>query len=106
MNENRICVFYTTFSSEEEASQLSEKMVKGGFAACSNIQPIKSCYFWEGQFNKDDEVSCILKTTAELAASLMEQIERQHPYDLPCVLHWEVNVNQAYKEWVESNTKS
>nr|MBS0037537.1 divalent-cation tolerance protein CutA [Saprospiraceae bacterium] len=106
MEIEKMIICYVPFPDEAQALKISEKMIKMGLAACSNIAPVKSCFFWQGEFDRDAEVVAILKTTRALESNLRQQLEMNHPYDVPCVISWEVNVNQAYKEWVKSNTKS
>ena len=41
----------------------------------------KSFYNWEGQFNEDDEVITLLKTSTDKVAKLEQYIEEHHDYD-------------------------
>jgi periplasmic divalent cation tolerance protein len=106
MDTDKIYLFYITFPNEAEAIQLTEGAIKKGLAACTNIYPITSRYVWKETFVSDDEFVAILKTIPELEQELRSYVEEKHPYECPCVISWEVNVNTSYRKWVESNTKS
>lgn len=42
-------IFYVAHSSEEEARRISDSIVAARLAACANIFPIQSAYWWEGK---------------------------------------------------------
>jgi len=44
----------------------------------------------------------ILKTFPALNAELQALIEKHHSYKVPCILHWEGEVNEAYGKWMEN----
>lgn len=97
----KISIFYIPTGSAEEAQQLGQKTVENKLAACSNSFPIQSIFPWEGQIQQDDEVALILKTFPEYNEALQSFLEKHHSYKVPCIMHWETEVNEAYGEWMK-----
>ena len=100
----KIVLFYTPVSNTEEAHTLGREAVHQKLAACANSFPADSSYFWKGEMQKDNEVIILLKTTIERQGDLRRFIEENHSYDVPAVLSWEVEVNDAYGAWVKEST--
>jgi periplasmic divalent cation tolerance protein len=97
--------FYITFPDKITATQISNACITGKLAACSNIFPIESLYVWNSEMQNDQEYAAILKTSCQKVADLEKYIESQHPYDVPCIAHHQVQVNDAYGKWVEDFLK-
>ncbi len=100
----KILLFYTPVANAEEAASLGEKAVRAKLAACANSFPIQSVFFWQGNIEQDGEVVVLLKTTTEHKESLRQFLEKHHSYNVPAILSWEVEVNEAYGRWVEVET--
>ena len=97
----KISIFYIPTGSEEEAQQLGQKAVENKLAACSNSFPMQSIYPWEGKMEYDHEVVLILKTFPENNAALQSFIEKHHSYKVPCIMHWDAEVNAVYGDWMK-----
>jgi periplasmic divalent cation tolerance protein len=95
-----INIVYVTHPDMRCAKRISEELVSEKLAACSNILPIKSIYWWEGIIQSEGEVVSILKTIPENWEKLKTKIEAVHPYDVPCIIKIEVEANTAYETWV------
>lgn len=96
-------MFYVTFPDEEAAKKLSEHLVSEKLVACSNIHAMQSSFHWQGVLENDDEWVAIYKTSFGNTGIVEATIERLHPYDVPCVLHWEFSCNLAYEKWLRKN---
>ena len=101
----QIVLFYVTHPSKETADKIANACVKNKLAACANTFGISSCYEWENKIENDDEWVTIIKTTVDNISKLSAFIESEHPYEVPCIIHYKVNVNLAYGKWVESNVE-
>ncbi len=97
----RITIFYIPTGSPEEAHQLGQKAVENKLAVCSNSFAVQSLYPWEGQIEQDNEFVLILKTFAPYTESLQTFLEKHHSYKVPCILHWEAEVNEVYGNWMK-----
>ncbi len=101
-----VYLVYVTAASEEEAKKLARKIVEERLAACANVYPrISSFYWWEGKLEEDSEASIIFKTRGERLEALMARIKELHSYSCPCVLSWPVEKgNPDFISWVEKET--
>lgn len=99
-----IAIVYTTYADEASAKQIGRALVEERLAACYNLLPIQSCFFWAGALTHEDEWVAILKTHPARLAALRTRYLDLHPYETPCCIHWEVEANSAYAAWVEAAT--
>ena len=95
-------IVYITFPSEAEAKSLSSHLVTKKIAACGNIFPITSSYWWKGSVQNDDEWVAIVKTTQEYWERLVEEVNKKHSYEVPCIMKIEVSANESYEAWIRS----
>jgi periplasmic divalent cation tolerance protein len=88
----------------EHADRIAEALVREGLAACVNVIPaVKSFYVWNGELQRDEESTLLVKTTAARMNALTERVLALHPYDLPEVIAVPLEVhegNPAYLRWV------
>jgi periplasmic divalent cation tolerance protein len=98
----KIILFYVPFGSEDEAKTVGKSTIEQQLAACTNIFPIQSMYPWEGALQNDHEFVLLLKTIPEKVIQLTAFIQEKHSYEIPCILHWEVEVNDEYAEWMRT----
>ncbi len=99
-----ITLVYVTFPDAATARNIIDALMRNRWIACANLMPIESCYWWEGEINNDDELVGILKTTAQLRPRVEAYVTAHHPYEVPCVLSWEVAANSAYADWIAGET--
>lgn len=97
-------IFYITHPDEATARSISESLVTQRLAACANIFPIQSAYWWESAVQQEGEWVSILKTSVALETALEKAVEALHPYETPCITRFEARANLAYEHWIESNT--
>ncbi len=100
----KIAMLYVTFSGEEEARTMADLLLDQGLVACANTFPSESRYFWEGKLQSDAEWIGIFKTRPELSEKVSTLIIKKHAYELPCILMWDVEANDAYHKWVSEQT--
>ncbi|MCF8236664.1 MAG: divalent-cation tolerance protein CutA [Saprospiraceae bacterium] len=93
---------YVTFPSRGAAAVLGQSALEQGLAACMNIHAIESMYMWKGTMEKGDECVALFKTLSSHEQRLRACIEKGHPYEVPCILSWTVQVNASYANWVKS----
>jgi len=99
------CMIYTTHGSEEEAKRVADLLVNEKLAACANIFPMSSVYWWQQQVQQDKEWVAVLKTTLSNWNVVKERVAEVHPYDVPCIIKWEVEANDAYEKWISDSIK-
>jgi periplasmic divalent cation tolerance protein len=98
-------LFYVTYPDQASALLAGQQLVEQRLAACFNVFPIQSGYWWQGQLQKEGEWVCVLKTPLALEGALEAALLGTHPYETPCLLRWEVRANQAYTDWIIASTK-
>ena len=99
-----ICLVYVTHENKEKAKLIVNTIVEQRLAACANIFPIESAYWWQEVIQNDQEVVTIFKTTDDLWIPLRDRIEEIHPYEVPCIIKIDVEVNESYQKWIEEST--
>lgn len=96
-------MFYITAESMEDAEQLAKQLVEDRLVACVNVIPkIKSFFYWEGEAQSEEEVLLFGKTKTETVSKLVERVKELHPYDVPCVVTWEMkDGNPDFLKWID-----
>lgn len=92
---------YVTSPNEKEAKRISKYLFKKKLIACANIFPITSMYWWKNKIAKEKEYAIILKTTTENQNKVKQEIEKIHPYKIPCITALPVVPNERYARWLE-----
>ncbi|MDH3650691.1 MAG: divalent-cation tolerance protein CutA [Saprospiraceae bacterium] len=98
-------IVYITHGSEASARELAQQLVAERLAACANIFPIKSMYWWQGGLESEDEWVSIVKTTNEGWKDLETRAIELHPYEVPCLMRIQVDANAAYESWIQEQVK-
>ena len=89
-----------THPNKEHAERITRGVIDAKLAACVLVADVKSFYNWEGTLNEDDEVVTILKTSTEKVSDLEKYIATNHDYDVPAIISFQANANQAYGNWL------
>jgi periplasmic divalent cation tolerance protein len=95
-----LVLVYTTVSSRRDAEKLAELMVSKRFAACVNIYPITSMYWWKGKINREKEYGLLFKTAKRNEGKLEKEIKKVHPYEVPCILSAQANTSKEFFSWL------
>ena len=100
---DRIIVFITA-SSEEEAHNIAESLVKGKKAACVNIVPaVDSLFWWEGKIESARESLLLVKTKASLFPEIVELVNRAHSYEVPEIIALPIIAgSDDYLKWLDT----
>ncbi len=91
---------YITHESAEAANALTDVLIEEKAIACANRLPIESAYWWQGAVNRESEVVTLVKSRAENWDYLQKRITELHPYEVPCIVRFEMAANQAYEDWI------
>lgn len=91
--------FYVT-APRESAQSLARAVVENRLAACVNVVDCDSVYWWEDSVTTDAECILFIKTSTDGTAALIEYIEENHPYDIPCIERFdEDTILFEYARW-------
>lgn len=106
MTAPAMVMLYVPTSDAAEAERIAAKVVGERLAACANILPgMTSFYWWQGKMEKASEVVLILKTRPELAAAASAAVKAAHSYTVPCISVIEVvDNNPDYLTWLKAET--
>jgi periplasmic divalent cation tolerance protein len=98
----RAVVVLSTFGQREQALAVGRTLVDEGLAACVNVLgEVRSVYRWQGAVEEDNEVLCVIKTTAEGFERLRARLVALHPYEVPEVVALPVEaVHEPYLSWL------
>ena len=100
-------VVLVTCGSEAEAHTLAERLVEHRLAACVNVVPgVTSFYWWEGQVQRDAEWLLLAKARAEHLETLVQRVRAWHSYQEPEVIALPiVGGSPTYLAWVRQSTE-
>lgn len=102
-----IHLVYITCPDMENAAQLANGLIEKRLAACANILPgMTSLYRWEGTIQQSDEVVLIVKTSRGHCRTIIDYVERHHPYDCPAILAFPVTAaSSGFASWVHAEVQ-
>lgn len=101
----KFIVIYITHKNLKEAKRVANHLIKQRLVACANYFPIESAYWWKGKIVNAKEVVSIVKTRTENWNKAKKEVEKIHPYSVPCIMKIEVEANKKYVDWIHEETK-
>ncbi len=99
-------ILYVTHENKKEANKITDHLLNKKLIACANLMPIEAAYWWNGNIESAGEVVTILKTRNENREMVTSEIETIHPYEVPCIIHFQVEANAAYEAWIHEETQN
>ena len=107
MSENQAIAVLLSTCPVDAAERLARVLVERRLAACVNVVPrVTSFYWWEGKLQEDGESLLVIKCPREGIDKLTTELVEAHPYDVPEVVAFDVaGGNPAYLEWVRKSTE-
>ncbi len=106
MSDDDIVEVIITGPNAEWLADFTRALVEDRLAACGqNIAAIRSIYRWQGAIKDEPEARVALHTRRDLVDAIVARADRDHPYDVPCVIALPIAAaNPAYAEWVRGET--
>jgi len=100
-----MAIVLVTYPANKDYMGWGRSLVERGYAACVNIIPVRSIYFWRESVQTDEEVLLLIKSDKSLAGKLKDVIASEHPYEVPEIVELNpVDVNKPYLDWVSGST--
>ncbi|MEM1219931.1 MAG: divalent-cation tolerance protein CutA [Bacteroidota bacterium] len=96
--------FYVTHPNAETAQKISRNLIDRKLVACANQFSMESAYWWQGAVAREGEIVTMLKTVPENKKAVEVAIVELHPYEVPCIMSWEVEANTPYENWIRDVT--
>ena len=98
-------VMLTTTPAREEAQKIARLLIEEKLAACVQLLPIESFYFWQGKTQNEAEVLLLIKTSAALFEAATARIREIHSYTVPEIVALPFSAgSQDYFDWISQVT--
>jgi periplasmic divalent cation tolerance protein len=100
-------VMLTTTPTREEAQTIARLLIEEKLAACVQLLPIESFYFWQGKTQNEAEVLLLIKTRTALFQSAIARIKQVHSYTVPEIVALPFSAGFAgYLDWIGDVTQA
>lgn len=96
---------YVTAPSKRVAKKIAKHLLEKRLITCANIFPIESFYWWENRIENAKEYVLICKTLGSKYAKIKEEISAIHPYSVPCIAKFDVELNKKFALWLRNELK-
>ncbi len=97
---------YVTAPDRRAAKRIARTVLDRKLAACANLLPAESLYWWEGQIEEAKEIVVVFKTRRVLLHRLIDAVRKVHPYEVPCVVGYGMAAAlPAYLRWIDAATE-
>ena len=94
-------IVLVTVGSSEQGEKIAKALLSQKLAACINMLPVDSWYWWEGAINRDREYQLIIKTNIDQFAKLADQIKTLHDYEVPEIIAIPITSgSKSYLDWL------
>ncbi len=80
----------TTYPNRERALAAVAAALSRRLAACGNVVPIDSRYFWRGEVVTESEALVLFKTVPKRVGALFRFLADEHPYSVPEIVELDV----------------
>lgn len=99
-------LIYITCKNKKEAKDIGFALVKNRLAACCNIFPIESIYWWQNKIVQGREVVLIAKTLKKNFEKIEKKVKKLHSYEAPCILEIPIKEgNLEYLNWLRKEIR-
>lgn len=99
-------IIKTTYPDKQKASEVVLELIEKKLIASANIIPIRSVSSWTGKVTEGDEFMVLLNTREENWEVVKVEIEKDHPYEVPCIVKIKAEANESYENWVGESSKT
>ena len=105
MTEYRLVL--TTVPDEELGRRIARTLVEERLAACVNVGPaVTSFYWWDKKLVEDDERMVLIKTKAAILDRLEARLKELHPYQVPEFIALPIDSGSPeYLGWLDAETR-
>lgn len=95
----------TTVASRADAAKIANLLIGEKLAACVQLLPIESFYFWQGKVQNENELLLLIKTRTALFDAAIARIKAVHPYTVPEIVGTGFLAgSKPYLDWINSVT--
>jgi periplasmic divalent cation tolerance protein len=83
-------IVLTTYPSRERALIAVTAVLSERLAACGNVVPVDSRYWWKGRLQTETEALVLFKTVPKRVGALFRYLAEHHPYSVPEIVELDV----------------
>ena len=96
-------IITTTVATLEQADKIAAVLLEKKLAACVQFENIISCYKWQGQVCREEEIRLVIKSARCNYNAVEKVIVQNHDYDCPQVLMQSVSRGFVpYLRWAKA----
>lgn len=104
---NGYSIIISTFPDKDTAKKTAKLLVEQRLAACVQMFPIESVYFWKGEICEDGEVMLIIKSKTALFDKIAAAIRGIHSYEVPEIVQVPITDGlPEYLQWIDGCTEN
>ena len=93
----------TTCPSLEEAEKIARVVLADRLAACIQIYPVRSMYWWKDTIESENEFLLSLKSRRSFFDRLVLKIKEHHSYEVPEIIATDIEeVERSYAAWLRA----
>ena len=93
----------TACANEDEAGKIASILITKKLAACVQMLPVSSRYFWNGEMCSDNETLLLIKCRRDKYTDIEQAILENHSYELPEILLTPVEGGyNKYLAWIDA----
>jgi periplasmic divalent cation tolerance protein len=94
-------VVVTNYPNERDALEAVGRVLERRLAACANVLPASSRYWWKGTVESSNESVVLFKTVPKRVGALFAFLKETHPYEVPEIIELDVpRVDPAYLRYL------
>ncbi len=99
-------IVLTTYSRKVTGSRITTALLAAKLAACIQVFPIRSAYFWKGKIARDREFLMLIKARSKRFNQVKETILEHHDYKTPEIISLRIDRGFAgYLRWMGKVTR-
>jgi periplasmic divalent cation tolerance protein len=100
-----ICVIFSTVP-PAQSREIARGLLMKHLAACVNILPVRSLYWWKGDCCDEEEHLLVIKTRKDMSGEVIRALKAMHPYEVPEMIVLPVTGGHPpYIDWVYQETE-
>ncbi len=104
---DKYCIITTTLNTIEDARKITKILLEKRLIACSQIEEIQSCYWWNKRIEDEKEYILTMKSKESLYNEIEKEILENHPYEVPEIIMTEIKDGYyEYLNWIKEETKN
>lgn len=105
-NSSTYGIVLVTVASPQQGETIARTLLTEKLAACVNMLPVDSWYWWQNEINSDREYQLIVKTDLNRFDELADKIKALHSYEVPEIIAIPVVAgSKSYLDWLGKNLK-